>query len=87
MYTATMIYEFKEEHFEEASNLWKTDIFDLAKEQPGFIRMQLLVDSPKMMAIGTWKDKSFANDFMKKTLVFKNYKNKVAEWLTKTQNQ
>lgn len=65
MYTATMNYRFRPEAFEKACELWRTHVLDLAKAQPGFVRMQFLAAAPEAQAIGTWKEKSFAEAFMK----------------------
>jgi quinol monooxygenase YgiN len=70
MYTATMIYHFKDDSFDAACEIWKKEIFEHAKSQPGFVRMQLLVARPKAMAIGTWEDNAHARAFME-TGVFK----------------
>ena len=71
MYTATMEYEFKENSFDAGCKLWKEDILDLAKKQPGFVRMQYLTAKPKAMAIGNWKKQEDAQNFMQ-TGVFKH---------------
>lgn len=71
MYTATMEYEFKEDAFEAGCKLWKEDIMDLAKGQPGFVRMQFLTARPRAMAIGNWDSHEDAQNFMQ-TGVFKN---------------
>ncbi len=70
MYTATMLYRFKEESFDEACEVWKTEVMEHARAQPGFIRMQLLVNRPSAMALGTWEDNASARKFME-TGVFK----------------
>ncbi len=70
MYTATMLYRFKEESFDEACEIWKSEVMEHARAQPGFIRMQLLVARPAAMALGTWEDTSYARRFME-TGVFK----------------
>ena len=71
MYTATMIYKFKADGFDKACELWEKKVLDLASRQPGFVRMQFLVNSPEAMAIGTWEDESNARAFME-TGVFKD---------------
>jgi quinol monooxygenase YgiN len=70
MYTATMLYHFKDDSFDSACETWKNEIIEHAKAQPGFIRMQLLVARPKALAIGTWEDNAHARRFME-TGVFK----------------
>ncbi|HVO40025.1 MAG TPA: hypothetical protein VMV03_13425 [Spirochaetia bacterium] len=70
MYTATMLYHFKEEAFDEACEIWKNEVMEHAKSQPGFIRMQLLTARPNAMALGTWLDNDAARRFME-TGVFK----------------
>lgn len=64
MYTATMQYRFKDETFEQACEIWKTEILEHAKSQEGFVRMQLLTARPKAMAIGTWEENRHARAFM-----------------------
>ena len=71
MYTATMLYTFKDESFDAACEIWDKEILEHAKGQPGFVRMQLLTARPKAMAIGTWQDNANARAFME-TGVFKN---------------
>ncbi len=70
MYTATMLYHFKDERFDEACTIWNEEIMEHAQRQPGFIRMQLLTARPKALAIGTWEDNDHASRFMR-TGVFK----------------
>ena len=70
MYTATMAYQFKEESFDAACEIWKNQILDHAKTQPGFVRMQFLTGRPKALAIGTWEESRHARAFME-TGVFK----------------
>lgn len=76
MYTATMRYEFKEDAFDEACGLWRTTVLEEAKKAPGLVRIQLLTAKPAALAIGTWKEKSFAEDFMR-TGVFKRLMEKL----------
>jgi quinol monooxygenase YgiN len=64
MYTATMLYHFKDDQFDSACEVWKNEIIEHAKAQPGFIRMQFLVSRPKALAIGTWEDNAHARRFM-----------------------
>ena len=64
MYTATMLYQFKDEAFEEACAIWDEEIMEHARIQPGFVRMQLLTARPKALAIGTWESHEDANRFM-----------------------
>ena len=70
MYTATMVYHFKDAAFDLACEIWKNEILDHAKSQRGFVRMQFLTARPKAMAIGTWEDTLHARAFME-TGVFK----------------
>ena len=70
MYTATMNYQFKPGDFDKACALWQHHVLQVARDQPGFVRMQFLVNPPQAMAIGTWQAKSFAEAFMQ-TGVFK----------------
>ena len=70
MYTATMLYHFKDDSFEEACEIWKNEVMEHARTQPGFVRMQFLVARPNALAMGTWEDSSHARRFME-TGVFK----------------
>ena len=70
MYTATMLYHFREEAFDEACEIWKTEVMERAQSQPGFVRMQFLVSRPNAMALGTWEGNAHARRFME-TGVFK----------------
>ncbi len=70
MYTATMLYHFRDESFDEACEIWNDQILKHASTQPGFVRMQLLTAKPKALAIGTWEDSLHARTFME-TGVFK----------------
>lgn len=80
MYTATVIYEFKEEAFEEACSLWEKEILAHGQKQPGFVRMQFLTASPRAMAVGSWEDESYAQAFMQ-TGVFKKLLEKLSPML------
>ncbi len=71
MYTATMLYHFKEESFDAACELWRTHVMEHARTRPGFVRMQFLVARPRALAMGTWTDAASARRFME-TGVFKN---------------
>jgi quinol monooxygenase YgiN len=65
LFTATMHYRFRPEGFAAACEIWRRHVIEAAKAQPGFVQMQFLVAEPEAMAIGTWRDKSNAEDFMK----------------------
>ncbi len=86
MYTATMLYQFRPEHFEEACKLWEEEIFAHAERQDGFVRMQLLVAPPKALAIGTWKSSSYARKFME-TGVFKRLMKRLEEMISQPPEQ
>ncbi len=64
MYTATMLYPVKQEAMDDFVRFWKEKVLNLAVEQQGFIRMQLLVREKEAMAMGTWADKEAAEAFM-----------------------
>ena len=66
-----MDYKFINQDFDKACDLWERQVLRMAKNQPGFIRMQFLVNPPSAMAIGTWRNKSDAEAFMQ-TGVFKD---------------
>jgi heme-degrading monooxygenase HmoA len=64
MYTATMIYTFRDGQFDAACEIWNNEILTHAKGQSGFVRMQFLAARPKAMAIGTWESSDHARAFM-----------------------
>ncbi len=76
MYTATMLYHFRDEAFESACEIWNDQILEHARKQPGFVRMQLLTARPKALAIGTWEDALHARTFME-TGVFRQLMRKL----------
>ena len=76
MYTATMLYAFKDEAFDQACEIWRDEILEHAKAQKGFVRMQFLAARPKAMAIGTWERNDDARAFME-TGVFKRLMGKL----------
>lgn len=81
MFTATMIYHFKPEFYEKACDLWRDGVIKVAEKRDGFIRMQFLVDGKNQaMAIGTWRSRSDAQDFME-TGVFKNLMNQLKDYI------
>jgi hypothetical protein len=86
MYTATMLYHFKDEAFDLACEIWKNEILDLAKSQKGFVRMQFLTARPKAMAMGTWEDNLHARAFME-TGVFKKLMGRLATLVTEQPQQ
>jgi hypothetical protein len=86
MYTATMLYHFKDEAFDLACEIWKSEILDLAKSQKGFVRMQFLTARPKAMAMGTWEDNLHARAFME-TGVFKKLMGRLATLVTEQPQQ
>jgi len=81
MYTATMEYAFQESNKNQICTLWRNQVLKLAEKQPGFIRMQFLCSKTHAMAIGTWEDESYAQDFMK-TGVFVKLMERFATLLT-----
>lgn len=81
MYTATMRYRVKKEHYEQAVAAWKRLVFEEAKKAEGLVRMQLLRGDDSFLAIGTWKEKSFAEAFMQ-TGVFKTLTGELEGMLT-----
>ena len=70
MYTATMDYSVKIGKEDEFIEIWDSEVLALARKRDGFVRMQLLKTTGRLLAIGTWKDKSYAESFMQ-TGVFK----------------
>lgn len=74
MHNAHIVYKFKEGKLEEGVKIWEDAVFNKIKNAEGFVRVQLYTGSNEMMAIGTWENKSFAEEFMK-TGVFKDIMN------------
>jgi len=83
MFTATMEYSFSKEHKDIFCGYWKEIVLGQAEKQPGMVEMQLLISENGAMAMGTWENKNFAEDFMK-TGVFKELMDKIKPILQKT---
>ncbi len=83
MHNAHIVYKFKEGKLEEGVKLWEEAVFDKIKNAEGFVRVQLYTNINEMMAIGTWEEKSFAENFMK-TGVFKDIMSAFGELLEET---
>jgi len=81
MYTATMIYPVNNESMEDFIRIWEEKILNLAINQAGFVRMQLLTRENEALAIGTWTEKAHAESFMKLG-PFKNLMEAVGDMLT-----
>jgi quinol monooxygenase YgiN len=81
MYTATMQYQFKDEAFDQACEIWNREILEHAKSHAGFVRMQLLTARPRALAIGTWEDNEHARAFME-TGAFKALMGKLQPMVT-----
>ena len=86
MYTATMLYHFKEDSFDSACEIWKNEVMEHARSQPGFIRMQFLVARPNALALGTWKDNADARRFME-TGVFKRLLSRLSDMVAASPEQ
>ena len=71
MYNAQITYKFKEGKLEEGIQIWKEGVYNKIIDAEGFIRVQLYAKDNEMMVIGTWEDKTYADNFMK-TGVFKD---------------
>jgi quinol monooxygenase YgiN len=83
MHNAHIVYKFKEGKLEEGVKIWEEAVFDKIKNAEGFVRVQLYTRENEMMAIGTWKEKSYAENFMK-TGVFKDIMGHFGELLEET---
>jgi hypothetical protein len=81
-----MLYHFKDDVFDEACEIWKSEIMEHAKDQRGFVRMQFLAARPNAMALGTWQDKADARRFME-TGVFKRLLAKLTNMTTASPEQ
>ncbi len=86
MYTATMLYRFKDGAFDQACEIWKNEVMEHARGQPGFVRMQFLVARPNALAMGTWKDTADARRFME-TGVFKRLLARLSQIVTASPEQ
>jgi len=86
MYTATMLYHFKDAAFDEACEIWKSEVMEHAQSQPGFVRMQFLTARPDAMALGTWLDSDHARRFME-TGVFKRLLERLTDMVSSRPEQ
>ncbi len=88
MFTAVMEYHFKPEYFTKACEVWNNDVIEIAKKQPGFVRMQLLTrEGEYALAIGTWQKKEFADLFMETGIfvdILEKFENMLVEKPTPT---
>jgi len=80
MHNAHIVYEFKEGKLEEGLKIWEEAVFDKITHAEGFIRVQCYTNNNEMMAIGTWAEKKYAEEFMK-TGVFKDIMGSFGELL------
>ena len=80
MHNAQIVYKFKQGQLEEGVKIWEEAVFNKIQEAEGFVRVQLYTREDEMMAIGTWEEKSFAENFMK-TGVFKDIMNSFGDIL------
>ena len=71
MHNAHIVYKFKKGKLEEGVKIWEKAVYNKIQLAEGFVRVQLYTGVDEMMAIGTWQDKVFAENFMK-TGVFKD---------------
>ena len=71
MHNAQIVYKFKKGLLEDGLKIWEESVYKKIQEAEGFVRVQLYTREDEMMAIGTWQEKSFAENFMK-TGVFKD---------------
>jgi heme-degrading monooxygenase HmoA len=78
MFTATMLYNFKADKFEEACQIWEKEVLTNAQEQPGFIRLEFFSNENQALAIGYWEYQKNAQDFMA-TGVFKRLTEKLQD--------
>ena len=86
MYTATMLYRFKDDAFDQACEIWKNEVMEHAQGEPGFIRMQFLVARPNALALGTWEDNAHARRFME-TGVFKRLLDRLSDMVVASPEQ
>jgi len=83
MHNAHIVYKFKEGKLEEGIKIWEDAVYNKIKNADGFVRVQLYTRDNEMMAIGTWQEKLYAENFMK-TGVFKDIMDSFGELLEET---
>lgn len=71
MHNAQIVYKFKKGLLEDGVKVWEEAVYKKIQQAEGFVRVQLYTREDEMMAIGTWQEKSDAENFMK-TGVFKD---------------
>lgn len=71
MHNTQIVYKFKKGMLEDGIKIWEEAVYNKVQEAEGFVRIQLYTREDEMMAIGTWQEKTFAENFMK-TGVFKD---------------
>lgn len=82
MHTAMMNYRFVPEHLDEACAIWEAEVLAVARNQPGFVRMQLYTrPTGEGLAIGTWVTRDHAEAFMR-TGVFQQLLRRLAGMTT-----
>lgn len=64
MHNAHIVYKFKDDMLENGVKIWEEAVYNKIIQAEGFVRVQLYTQGNEMMAIGTWKDKSYAEKFM-----------------------
>lgn len=64
MYAATMSYHVVDGAMDDFVAIWDEKVLQIAKKQPGFVMMQLLVREGEALAQGTWESKKHAEAFM-----------------------
>ena len=81
MYVATMEYVLTPgTDPREAAAIWAGVAAEPARGREGLVRLQLLFRPGSLLAIGTWKEKIFAEAFMK-TGVFITLKDRLGRFL------
>ena len=71
MHNAQIVYKFKKGKLEDGIKIWEEAVYNKIQGAEGFVRVQLYTREDEMMAIGTWQEKTYAENFMK-TGVFKD---------------
>jgi len=83
MHNAHIVYKFKDGKLEDGVKIWEEAVYDKITHAEGFVRVQLYTGDNEMMAIGTWKEKSYAEKFMQSG-IFKDIMKSFGDLLNET---
>ena len=86
MYTATMLYHFKEDSFDTACEIWKNEVMEHARSRAGVHQDAVPGGPPDALALGTWEDNDHARRFME-TGVFKRLLGRLSDMVAASPEQ